>query len=142
MKKNLHRDVFLMVIPTGIVKVQFKWQNMAGAGAEAEIMDKGGAGVGAENKLFRLRNTDIFPCNCFQFSALLSVLCTYRMLLEILSMTVKEEGIFGGIELGSGSGSVENIMDPDPAKLCGSRGSGSSTLQHTAYSSYNFPCNS
>ena len=120
----------------------------AGAGAEAEaeaeIMDKGGAGVGAENKLFRLRNTDIFPCNCFQFSALLSVLCTYRMPREILSMTVKEEGIFGGIELGSvsGSGSVENIMDPNPAKLCGSRGSGSSALQHTAYSSYNFPCNS
>ena len=28
----------------------FKWQNMAGAGAGADIMDKGGAGVGAENK--------------------------------------------------------------------------------------------
>ena len=32
----------------------FKWQYMAGAGAGAgavaEIMDKGGAGVGAENK--------------------------------------------------------------------------------------------
>ena len=27
----------------------FKWQNMAGAGSGAEIMDKGGAGVGAEN---------------------------------------------------------------------------------------------
>ena len=33
----------------------FKWQYMAGAGAGAEIRDKGG--TGAENKLFRLRNT-------------------------------------------------------------------------------------
>ena len=86
----------------------------AGAGVGAEIMDKGGAGagVGAENKLFRLRNTDIFPCNCFQFSALLSVLCTYRMPREILSMTVKEEGIFGGIELGS-----DQCLDLDPWKI-------------------------
>ena len=37
----------------------FKRQNMAGACAEAgaEIMEKGGAGVGAENKQFRLCNT-------------------------------------------------------------------------------------
>ena len=32
---------------------------MAGARAGAEIMDKGGTGVGAENKQFRLRNTGI-----------------------------------------------------------------------------------
>ena len=30
----------------------------AGVGAAGEIMDKGGAGVGAENKIFRLRNTE------------------------------------------------------------------------------------
>ena len=36
---------------------------MAGAGARAEIMDKGGAG--AENKKFRLRNTAVPLCdNC------------------------------------------------------------------------------
>ena len=58
MKKTLHRDVFLIVLllqselpeppflaGAGAV---FKWQNMAETGAE--IMDKGGAGVGAENK--------------------------------------------------------------------------------------------
>ena len=44
MKKNLHGDIFLMVLLFSTVK----WQNMAGAGAGAEIMDKGGAG--AENK--------------------------------------------------------------------------------------------
>ena len=35
---------------------------MAGAVARAEIMDKGGAGAGviAENKQFRLRNTELF----------------------------------------------------------------------------------
>ena len=49
----------------GKVRYSFKWQNMAGAVAEAgaEIMDKGGAG--AEDKLFLLNrngsNTDLFP---------------------------------------------------------------------------------
>ena len=60
MKKNLHRDVFLIVLllQSGLPEppflagagagAVFKWQNMAETGAE--IMDKGGAGVGAENK--------------------------------------------------------------------------------------------
>ena len=32
----------------------------AGAGVGAKIMVKGGAGVGAENKQFRLRNTALY----------------------------------------------------------------------------------
>ena len=49
MKKNLNGDIFLMVL---LLYYSFKRQNMAGAYAEAgaEIMEKGGAGVGAENK--------------------------------------------------------------------------------------------
>ena len=39
-----------------MVIVQFKVEG-AGAGTVAEIMDKGGARAGAENKQFRLRNT-------------------------------------------------------------------------------------
>ena len=34
----------------------------AGAGAGAEIRDERGAGVGAENKQFWLRNTELFLC--------------------------------------------------------------------------------
>ena len=50
----------------------FKRQNMAGACAEAgaEIMEKGGAGVGAENKFFQLRNTGKnywYKTNCTVF---------------------------------------------------------------------------
>ena len=60
MKKTLHRDVFLIVLllQSGLPEPEppflagagavFKWQNMAETGAE--IMDKDGAGVGAENK--------------------------------------------------------------------------------------------
>ena len=52
-----------MSIETYFLKYySFKWKYMAGAGAgvgaAGEIMDKGGAGVGAENKIFRLRNTE------------------------------------------------------------------------------------
>ena len=53
MKKNLHRDVFLMVL---LLKYSFRWQNLAGVGAGAENMDKGGAG--AENKQFWLNKTE------------------------------------------------------------------------------------
>ena len=47
-----------------LLKNSFKWQSMAGA--RAEIKDKGGAGVGAENKQFRLRNTELFNNGALQ----------------------------------------------------------------------------
>ena len=52
MMKNLHRDIYLMVLP---LWYSFKWQYMAGAGAVAAIMDKGGAGAEGQSPDFTAR---------------------------------------------------------------------------------------
>ena len=67
-----------------LVQNSFKWQYMdvAGAGAGAEIMEKGGAGY--ENKLYRLRNTAIGYLQIEQ-----------RMLVLVPPEDILEEGTAG-----------------------------------------------
>ena len=48
---------------------------VAGAGVGADVMDKGEAGAGAENKQFQLRNTALYSKSILH--------CTYQKMREI-----------------------------------------------------------